>query len=416
MDARLQILETLYRFDLDEATHVQLIQETAARHWQKRGPILLSSGRLVRGGGLDLSHPHVTRDEGLDYARAITETFQNLPTDELRTCLSADPVYGGGIECGLKGRISPQINSRFIHHAGIVDMLGFFAGTREGGLVGLTTLLHARSSTSPRERGHWQPLAAHLAAAWRLRQRFDSGAAMDELTDAVFRPDGRMSEARVQLHGPMRERLRELVRRRELERSSRTGSHGMWSELIEGRWTLVDHFEANGRRVVIALRNTPMGESLCRLTDREVDALAQARNGASNKEIGLRMNLSTSSVTRLLQTVTRKLNAALADILQFSAADTTICRDVLLGETSLSVISSDVSSEWRQALSDAESSVVSAALRGHSNREIATMRGRSVRTVVNQLASAFEKLGVRSRREMVHRVSGLTLADIAEGS
>jgi DNA-binding CsgD family transcriptional regulator len=241
-----------------------------------------------------------------------------------------------------------------------------------------------------------------------------SGAALEDLTDAVFRPDGRTLESCVRVNDPVRERLRDFVQKRESERSGRAATRKIWSELVDGRWTLIDHFESDGRRVVIALRNMPVGESLCRLTAREIDALTQARNGASNKEIGLSMKLSASSVTRLLQIATRKLNTALADILQFPPADTIMCRELLLGDSSLSTISVDSIGEWRRALTDAENCVVSAVLRGHSNREIATMRGRSVRTVVNQLASAFEKLGVRSRREMVNRVSGLAMADVGE--
>ena len=50
-------------------------------------------------------------------------------------------------------------------------------------------------------------------------------------------------------------------------------------------------------------------------------------------------------------------------------------------------------------LSPAESAVLSAALSGSSNAEIALSRGRSVNTIQNQIASALRKLGVSSRSE-----------------
>jgi DNA-binding CsgD family transcriptional regulator len=50
-------------------------------------------------------------------------------------------------------------------------------------------------------------------------------------------------------------------------------------------------------------------------------------------------------------------------------------------------------------LSAAEREVVVAALSGKSNQTIARERGRSPRTIANQLAAAFRKLGVTSRRE-----------------
>jgi DNA-binding CsgD family transcriptional regulator len=45
--------------------------------------------------------------------------------------------------------------------------------------------------------------------------------------------------------------------------------------------------------------------------------------------------------------------------------------------------------------------VVELLQQGHSNSEIARLRSVSVQTVANQLASAFRKLEVRSRRELV---------------
>ena len=58
------------------------------------------------------------------------------------------------------------------------------------------------------------------------------------------------------------------------------------------------------------------------------------------------------------------------------------------------------------ALSEAERGVVAAALRGLSNAEIATERGVSARTVANQLASAYGKLGVRGRSELAALLAG----------
>ena len=51
-------------------------------------------------------------------------------------------------------------------------------------------------------------------------------------------------------------------------------------------------------------------------------------------------------------------------------------------------------------LTRAEEEVARAAIGGLSNAEIATMRGRSERTIANQLASIFRKLGVTSRAEL----------------
>jgi DNA-binding CsgD family transcriptional regulator len=53
------------------------------------------------------------------------------------------------------------------------------------------------------------------------------------------------------------------------------------------------------------------------------------------------------------------------------------------------------------SLSAAERAVALALLDGLTNAEIAVVRRTSVRTVANQVASLFQKLGVRSRSEAV---------------
>lgn len=54
-------------------------------------------------------------------------------------------------------------------------------------------------------------------------------------------------------------------------------------------------------------------------------------------------------------------------------------------------------------VTDAEAATLALVLDGKSNREIALARGVSERTIANQLASAFKKLGVRSRYELQYR-------------
>ncbi len=55
------------------------------------------------------------------------------------------------------------------------------------------------------------------------------------------------------------------------------------------------------------------------------------------------------------------------------------------------------------SLSRSEADVARLAAEGLSNADIAARRGTSVRTVANQIASIFRKLGVSSRRELATR-------------
>jgi DNA-binding NarL/FixJ family response regulator len=56
------------------------------------------------------------------------------------------------------------------------------------------------------------------------------------------------------------------------------------------------------------------------------------------------------------------------------------------------------------ALTAAELAVARAVVAGESNAEIARARGRSPRTIGNQVASIFRKLGVGSRLELARKL------------
>ena len=58
------------------------------------------------------------------------------------------------------------------------------------------------------------------------------------------------------------------------------------------------------------------------------------------------------------------------------------------------------------SLTDAERAVAVLVLGGCSNTEIARRRGTSARTVANQLASIFRKVGVSSRAELACACAG----------
>jgi len=59
------------------------------------------------------------------------------------------------------------------------------------------------------------------------------------------------------------------------------------------------------------------------------------------------------------------------------------------------------------ALTSTEQAIFTALLDGQSNHKIAARRGRALRTVANQVAAIFQKLGVGSRAELAAKFSGL---------
>jgi DNA-binding CsgD family transcriptional regulator len=83
----------------------------------------------------------------------------------------------------------------------------------------------------------------------------------------------------------------------------------VWRGLLSGRWALVDHFDAGGRRFIIARGRVAPAARVppARLTDRERDACARAAAGCANKVIAAELGVAVSTVGMLLLRAARKL-------------------------------------------------------------------------------------------------------------
>ncbi|MCB9736866.1 MAG: response regulator transcription factor [Deltaproteobacteria bacterium] len=83
-----------------------------------------------------------------------------------------------------------------------------------------------------------------------------------------------------------------------------------WRGLVDGTWSMVDRFDRDGRRYLIAKRNPPAEVSaalVSKLTLREKQVAVLAATGASNKLIGYELGLTASTVATHLQRAARKL-------------------------------------------------------------------------------------------------------------
>jgi DNA-binding CsgD family transcriptional regulator len=84
--------------------------------------------------------------------------------------------------------------------------------------------------------------------------------------------------------------------------------------------------------------------------------------------------------------------------------------DVQIGGETVVVLSLPVGgSPSLTALTDAEREVAHGVLRGLSNSAVADLRGCAPRTIANQLASIYRKLGITSRSELAALMSATVL-------
>ena len=87
------------------------------------------------------------------------------------------------------------------------------------------------------------------------------------------------------------------------------GAVEAWRALVSGRWTLLDHFDHDGKRYVVAVRNDPVVPAFAELSPREAQVVAYAAQGHSNKLIAYELGIAPSTVAMHLSTAGGKLNA-----------------------------------------------------------------------------------------------------------
>lgn len=198
----------------------------------------------------------------------------------------------------------------FPDSGGLIDGWGIMGGdvTGRGVMFGALTSSLVRP-LSPGLRSMWDGVAAHVAAAFRLRESLAAGLSPGE---SVLSPGGQVLHA----EGPARsvkarEALAHAVRGIDRARS-RHGRHprealDAWQALVVGRWTLLDQVESDGRRLLLARVNEVQAPARPALSERESQAVALAGQGWSNKQISYRLGVGEPTVSGHLKRASRKL-------------------------------------------------------------------------------------------------------------
>lgn len=166
--------------------------------------------------------------------------------------------------------------------------------------------------------------------------------------------------------------------------SDRSALLRAWHEMASGRYRLVAREELGGDRVYLLHENDPELRARCALTIMEAAATSAAAKALSGKAIAYLLGIAPSTVSMRLASAASKLGleswAELARLVRVLAIDGRAL-------------------DFR-ALSAAERDVLRLLLEGKSNRAIAALRGRSERTIANQVASILRKTGCGSRHAL----------------
>ena len=169
---------------------------------------------------------------------------------------------------------------------------------------------------SETQRSIFTRLATHLSTAYRLQRRFAEGAQTKVRgVEAVLTPTGRVEHAEADARSPeARQDLTLAVRQREQTRGDATSDGEPTMRRLKGmvsaRWTLVDQFETDGQRYVVARENAPTAMGPALLTPREKQVVSLATLGRTNKVIAYELGLAYATVRVLMARACAKLGAS----------------------------------------------------------------------------------------------------------
>jgi DNA-binding CsgD family transcriptional regulator len=184
----------------------------------------------------------------------------------------------------------------------------------------LGALLTEPTSIDERDRDRWRMLGAHLASGFRLRRGLSCegqivASGLPGHAEAVLDPKGfEVTDASGAAKEPdAMEKLRDAAvavdrARGRLRKTDPEGSLATWWALLEGRWSLVDWFDTDGRRYVLAHPNPPRIGDPRGLSRREAQVVTFATLGETNKMIRYRLGVSEATVSRTLGSAMLKLN------------------------------------------------------------------------------------------------------------
>jgi hypothetical protein len=168
------------------------------------------------------------------------------------SCLFADSGIGT-LSFNRADEPAYQVFRRTFAHDGVLDAVGLIVPHHASRSFLLFTARQLElSEISQRANERWIDLQNHIGAVYDLRTRLRDESF--EETDAVwFDTSGSCVEAGPGVHSDIRERLRNAVLVRESSRlvdtaSKRVSMEAYWSNVMSGKWAILDRFDTDGRR------------------------------------------------------------------------------------------------------------------------------------------------------------------------
>lgn len=274
----------------------------------------------------DVEHPKVSNPCRLGplppELTGVWGVFQSTLTPAFARATFRSLFVGSGRQTALDF-MGPILAERERHGHGDI----FYVNALDPTGIGCALLFSAREPQFKLQSGDkalLERIANHLAAACRCRRRLSRalgglpgggapGKPISDFAEAVVDTEGRVVHAEgAAREEAAREQIRAAAATIEAARSAsgrRDGSRALevWHPLTAARWTLVDSFESDGKRYIVAQENQAEAPDFGAFTDRERQVVVHAALGQTNKEIAYMLGISDSTVRVLVARAARRI-------------------------------------------------------------------------------------------------------------
>ncbi len=318
----IDLIEVAYDLEKSDADWLSALMDAAAPMMdQGHGMFGFAFVQSPGGGGRDA----VIQDMQLrslppDFQERFIAATQVLSPEFIRVV--APPGYAG-IWSEI-ARDHPKELHALLEKLGWADVFGMTAIDPDGIGVDISAPLQETMKLSRKSRERWQMLGAHIASAYRLRRaliRHEDDLDNDD-HQLPYGAEAVLDAGHLRIVdaiGPAKDRsageiLRRAARRVDqargtLRKDDPSKALEIWKALVRGRWSLVDWFDGDGRRFVLAKPNPPKVFDPRGLSAQECQVVTYVLLGDTNKLIAYRLGLSQGRVSVLLKSAMHKLGA-----------------------------------------------------------------------------------------------------------
>ena len=307
----ISVVEAAYDTDAAGDDWLATVTETAATFFPGRSRMMslvvdADSTPQIRRLYSEGSEERELRDMS-DFLRALDE----LPEDFNRIYMERGTSLNAVSSIlGQKPSEHPEF-SRFAPDD-VRDYVGIMAHVPSGHSIQIGAVMPSATQVDEAWKPVWDQITAHVANAFRLRERND--ALEPDTADAVVDPSGEVRHlgSEREKKGDVRDALREAATgieraRTDLRDDDPRRALDLWKGLVSGYYSLVDYFDTDGRRFYVARRNDPDVHEPESLSLRERQVVALAALGYTHQRTAYALGLSPSTIATYFGRARKKM-------------------------------------------------------------------------------------------------------------